>query len=183
MWWARGRRSDRESELDRELRDHLELEADERRADGVSSDWARAGASRMLGPTSMIKEDTRESWGGMWLERLRQDLRFAIRLTLKAPAFSIVAILTLATGVGASTTIFSQIDAVFWIPLPVSRPQELRALVWSSKKPSFANVNVIAGPQLPAGRTYGSVSYPAYLSMRDGAASFANLACWTDLGE
>jgi predicted permease len=117
-----------------------------------------------------------------WIERLRQDLRFAARLTVKAPAFSAVAILTLATGVGASTTIFSQIDAVFWRPLPVSRAQELRALVWSSRKPSFANVNVIAGPPLAIGRTYGSVSYSAYRSMRDGASSFSNLACWVDLG-
>ncbi len=137
----------------------------------------------MLGPVAMIKEDTRDAWGGLWLERLRQDLRFAVRLTLKAPAFSVVAILTLATGVGASTTIFSQIDAVFWRPLPVSRPQELRALVWSSRKATFANVNVIAGPQLPVGKTYESVSYPAYRSMRDGSTNFSSLACWTDLGE
>jgi predicted permease len=183
VWWSSHRRSDREAELDQELRDHLALEADERASAGVPPDAARDAAARMLGPIAMIKEDTRDSWGGLWVERLRQDLRFAIRLTLKAPAFSIVAILTLATGVGASTTIFSQIDAVFWRPLPVSRPQDLRALVWSSRKPAFANVNVIAGPQLAIGRTYGSVSYPAYLSMRDGAASFANLACWADLGE
>jgi predicted permease len=119
----------------------------------------------------------------MWLERLRQDLRFAARLAVKAPAFSAVAILTLATGVGASTTIFSQIDAVFWRPLPIARPHELRALAWSSSNPSFAVPNVVAGPPLPIGKTYGSISYPAYRAMRDGAVSFASLACWNDLGE
>jgi macrolide transport system ATP-binding/permease protein len=184
MWWTRVRRSDPERELDRELHDHLELEADDRINAGASPDVARGASARMLGPLALIKEDTRESWGGLWIERLRQDLRFAARLTLKAPAFSVVAVLTLATGVGASTTIFSQIDAVFWRPLPVARPHELRALIWSSKKPAFANVNVIAGPRTAIGETYGSVSYPAYLAMRDGTtASFSNLACWTDLGE
>jgi macrolide transport system ATP-binding/permease protein len=119
-----------------------------------------------------------------WLENLRHDLRFGGRLILKAPGFSAVAILTLAIGVGASTTIFSQISAIFWTTLPVPRPYELRTLVWSSRKPAYVlGPNVIAGPHLPLGDTYGSVSYLAYVSMRDGAKSFANLACWADLGE
>ena len=120
----------------------------------------------------------------VWFDRLWQDLSFAARLTLKAPAFSLVAILTLAVGVGASTTIFSQINAIYWTPLSVSHPHELRTLAWSSRQPSFAIPNVVAGPPLTVGKTYGSVSYPGYLSMRDGAkASFSSLACWTDLGE
>src|SRR6266487_4163726 len=119
-----------------------------------------------------------------WLEDLRHDLRFDGRLILKAPGFSAVAILTLAIGVGASTTIFSQISAIFWTTLPVPRPYELRTLVWSSREPAYVlGPNVIAGPHLPVGDTYESVSYLAYVSMRDGAKSFANLACWADLGE
>ena len=119
-----------------------------------------------------------------WLERLRQDLRFGARLILRAPGFSAIAILTLAGGVGASTAIFSQINAVFWKTLPVSKPHELRSLVWSSRKPSYVfGPNVIAGPRLAAVDTYGSFSYLAYVSMRDGAKSFSNLACWADLGE
>ena len=82
------RRADREAELDRELHDHLELDANERLAPGASPDVARAAAAGTLGPIAMITEDTRESWGRLWPERLRQDLRFAVRLALKAPAFT-----------------------------------------------------------------------------------------------
>ena len=116
-----------------------------------------------------------------------EDLRFAVRLLLKAPGFSVVAILTLALGIGASTAIFSQINAVFWKPLPVAKPGELRSLAWSAYRPPFVGgPNVIAGPKVgPNGsvQTFGSVSYPAYRRLRDETRSFANLACWADLGE
>src|SRR3989441_7861666 len=119
-----------------------------------------------------------------WLERLRQDLRFGARLILRAPGFSAIAILTLAGGVGASTAIFSQINAVFWKTLPVSKPHELRSLVWSSRKPSYVfGPNVIAGPRLAAVDTYGSFSYLATGPMRDGAKTFSNLASWAVFGE
>jgi predicted permease len=120
----------------------------------------------------------------MWFERLKQDLRFAARLLMKNPGFSVTAILTLGLGIGASTTIFSQLNALFWKPLPVARPNELRMLAWSSRKPTFvAMPNVAAGPHLPIGDTYGSFSYAAYVSMRDGAQQVFNLGCWADLGE
>ena len=57
---------------------------------------------------------------------MRQDLRFAVRLMIKAPGLRTIAVVTLALGVGASTAIFSQINAVFWKPLPVANPHELR---------------------------------------------------------
>jgi predicted permease len=175
---------DREEDLDRELRDHVDLEAEDRMAAGAPPAEARAGAVRQLGPVALIKEDVREAWGTAWIERVRQDLAFAGRLMRRAPGFSAVAVFTLALGVGASTAIFSQINAVFWKTLPVERPEELRSLVWSSKKPAFvAGNNVIAGPAVPGGDSYGSFSYPAYLSMRDGGSTFSNLACWADLGE
>ncbi|HEV3060496.1 MAG TPA: ABC transporter permease [Vicinamibacterales bacterium] len=119
-----------------------------------------------------------------WIERLRQDLAFAARLMRKAPGFSATAVLTLAIGVGASTAIFSQINAVFWKTLPVDRPQELRSLVWYAQKhPYVLGPNVIAGPSLAGIDTLGSFSYPAYTAMRDGTTSFSQLACWADLGE
>jgi len=125
MW--RWHRSDREGELDRELRDHLDLEAEDRLAAGSSSDAARDAARRTFGSTALIKEDVREAWGRTWIDRFAQDLRFGLRLLIKAPAFSAIAIVTVALGVGASTTIFGQIDAVFWKPLPLPRPRELRS--------------------------------------------------------
>jgi predicted permease len=119
-----------------------------------------------------------------WIERMRQDLAFAARLMRKSPGFSATAVLTLAIGVGASTAIFSQINAVFWKTLPVDRPQELRSLVWyAGRHPYVLGPNVIAGPSLAGIDTFGSFSYPAYTAMRDGTKGFSQLACWADLGE
>jgi hypothetical protein len=147
----------REDDLDRELRDHLELETEDQAATGLRSEDARAAAARAFGSVAFTKEDTREAWGTAWVERARQDLRFAARMMLKAPGFSAIAIVTLALGVGASTAIFSQINAVFWKTLPVSNPQQLRSLVWSSRKPAFVGgPNVIAGPRVGGVDTFGS---------------------------
>ena len=174
----------REDDLDRELRDHLDLETQDQAATGLTTEDARAAAARAFGSVAFTKEDTREAWGTAWVERARQDLRFGARMMLKAPGFSAIAILTLAVGVGASTAIFSQINAVFWKTLPVSNPQQLRSLAWSSRKPAFVGgPNVIAGPRVEGVDTFGSFSYIAYKSIRDGTTSFSNLACWVDLGE
>jgi hypothetical protein len=89
MW--RWHRSDREGELDRELRDHLDLEAEDRLAAGSSSDAARDAARRTFGSTALIKEDVREAWGRTWIDRFAQDLRFGLRLLINAPAFSAIA--------------------------------------------------------------------------------------------
>src|SRR3954447_24177605 len=117
-------------------------------------------------------------------ERIREDLRFGLRLMRKAPAFTAVAVFTLAVGIGASTAIFSQINAVFWKPLAVANPRELRSLLWYSQRPAFVGGNnVIAGPLRGGVATYASFSYPAYKAMRESSAAFSHLACWTDLGE
>src|SRR5882724_10359357 len=174
----------REDDLDKELRDHVDLEAEDRMDAGVPQSEARAAAIRQLGSVALIKEDVREAWGTAWIERLRQDLAFAFRLMHKAPGFTATAVLTLAIGIGASTAIFSQINAVFWKTLPVDRPQELRSLAWYSRKhPFVAGTNVIAGPLVAGIETFGSFSYPTYKAMRDGTTSVTQLACWADLGE
>jgi predicted permease len=112
------------------------------------------------------------------------DVRHACRLWARNPGFSIIAVLTVALGIGASTAIVSQINAVFWKPLPVSRPSELRLLAWTSPRRSFVSgPNVFAGPKVGPTETFGSFSYSAYVAMRDGARADLDLACWADLGE
>jgi hypothetical protein len=128
MRWLR--RKQRERDLERELRSDLELEATEQEARGLPSDQARNAARRALGNMTLIREDTREIWGWSWFERFFQDVRFAVRLFRKAPAFTTVALLSLALGIGANTAVFSLLDAVLLKTLPVLEPDSLRILTW-----------------------------------------------------
>src|SRR5437667_11364953 len=97
-WLPRDRRQGREAELERELRDHLDLEAEEQREAGLSAEEAEYAARRALGNTVKIKEDVRSAWGFQWLETLLQDLRYGLRQLRRNPSFTAVAILTLAPG-------------------------------------------------------------------------------------
>jgi predicted permease len=125
FWRWSARRRQREAELERELRDHLDLEAEEQQAAGVSPEEAAYAARRALGNTTQIKEDVRTAWGFQWLETLLQDLRYGLRQLRRNPGFTAVAVLTLALGIGANTAIYSFIDALVLRMLPVRHPQDL----------------------------------------------------------
>jgi hypothetical protein len=109
-WW---RLKDREEDLERELRDHLEIEAKEQEEEGLSSEEARFAARRLFGNTTVVAEEAREMWGMMWLERLSQDLRYGGRGLFRSPVFTLVSVLSLALGIGATVTISSVFEAVF----------------------------------------------------------------------
>ncbi|HVH54633.1 MAG TPA: ABC transporter permease [Vicinamibacterales bacterium] len=116
---------DRDAELREELKRHLDMAVEDRVARGELPAEAAAAARREIGNLSQVQEATRDVWGGRWLAHLAQDLRYAARIFRRNPAFAVVAILSLALGIGANTALFEVVDAVRLRPLPVSDPDGL----------------------------------------------------------
>jgi macrolide transport system ATP-binding/permease protein len=126
------RRAAREADLDRELQDHLDLEAEDQRESGLSPEGAAYAARRAFGNTMQVKEEVRMAWGLQWLETLLQDLSYGLRQLRRNPGFAAVAVITLALGIGANTAIFSLIDAVMLSSMPVRDPSQLVLLRWKA---------------------------------------------------
>lgn len=122
MFW---RRKSRDEELDREIRSHLDLEADEQQESGLSPEEARYAAKRALGNETQIKESVRAIWQWTGYEHIAHDFRYAVRLLLKTPVVTSVAVLSLALGIGANTAIFGAINALMLRNLPVRNPEQL----------------------------------------------------------
>ena len=126
MLW-RGR-NDREEDLERELQSHLELVSDEQEKNGLTAEEARYAARRVLGNTTLVKEEVREIWGWTRLGILAQDVLKAARTLRKSPGFAVTAFLTLAIGIGASTAVFTVVDSVILKPLAYRDSGDLDAI-------------------------------------------------------
>src|SRR5262249_33959411 len=88
---------------------------------------------RELGNLTLAAEDARSAWGWAWLDSLAGDARYALRTLRQKPSFTLVAVASLALGIGANAAIFSLMDALLWRDLPVRDPDRLAIFVNSSR--------------------------------------------------
>ena len=173
MNWLRGLLSRRRiyGDLSEEIREHLEEKTDELVAQGMFRDDATAAARREFGNATGIEERGREVWEWSAVENFLRDIRYSLRMLRKAPGFTVVAILTLALGIGATTAIFSVVDSVLLQPLPF--PQADRIVVLWEHPPKMT----AAGTESLGSRNeHNPVSPINFLDWRDRTTSFDGMA-------
>jgi predicted permease len=134
----RQRRSQREHDLERELRSDLELEMEEQAERGLSPADARSAAQQAFGNTAFLKEEVREMWGWTWIERFWHDLRYATRMFVRNPGFVTVAAVSLALGIGANAAMFALVNSLLIRPLPYAESDRLVRLTGVYPKAGLA---------------------------------------------
>ena len=151
-WRALWKRRQLESDLEDELGFHLAMREEKNRQAGVAEN-----ARRSFGNPALVKEDLRDQWTFRAIETFWKDLRYAARMLRRSPAFTLVAIASLAIGIGANTAIFSIVNAVLFRPLPL---------------PSGERVTAIRVKSALAGETEGHASAAQFLAWREDHKAF-----------
>ena len=150
----RWRQMDRD--LAEEMLAHREMLAEDRRA--------------AFGNVLRLREDSHAAWGWTWLERLWQDLNYGRRTIARNPGFALIAVLSLAVGIGANCAVFSLADTLLLRPLPVPNPSDVLTL---GSRDRAAKTSATAGYNVL------EASYPDYKDIRDQAASFQGVVAYT----
>jgi predicted permease len=162
-WFRRMRgmldRDRRDHDIEEELQAHLQLHIDDNRRAGMSPEEARRHALIKLGGVEQVKEQYRDRRGVPVLEHMVADVRFGLRMMRRSPGFTLVAIVSLTLGIGATAAIFSVVNAVVLRSLPVPRPSELRVVRLESR--------------LPLSQRF---SYPYFSRLRQHVADVGELA-------
>jgi putative ABC transport system permease protein len=170
-WWNRlltllrpGRRA---RDIDDEIAFHLAMRQAEHERDGVSPAIARRTAARQFGNVTALKEQTRDMWKFPSFESFVRDIRYTFRTLRRAPGFTLVAVLVLAIGIGATTAMFSLVDTMLVRGLPYPEADRLVVLI--------GNVQRAAGVERRGN------SYPDHVDWRARATSFEDMAAYTTL--
>jgi len=122
-------RAQTETDLGEELRLHIQLRADDLERLGLPRAQAERRARIEFGSQENFKEECRETLAGNFIDILFQDVRFCARMLRKSPGFTMVVVLTIAVGIGATTAIFSVVDATLLHPLPYPHANQLVQIV------------------------------------------------------
>ena len=185
-WLESSRRSEA---LREEMELHLAERAAELQADGLTAEDARAEARRRFGNVGLKQEESREIWITRFWSELAQDIRYGYRTMIANKAFSAVAVLSLALGIGANTAIYSFMESILLRSLPVADPESLVVLNWHSPPPQNANkewVHVMHGVQGMAwpgdkgAMVSGMFPYPAFETLREDNPVFSILFGYFD---
>jgi putative ABC transport system permease protein len=156
-----------DQELDDELRDHVARKTEEYVAQGITQEEAQRRARLDLGGIEQTKEKCRDARRVNWIQDFVQDLRYGTRTLRKSPGFTAVAVLTLALGIGATTAIFSVVDAVLLRALPYRDPQRLVSF--------FEDLSKVGYPRI-------RVSPPTYLDLKAQTRVFEDVAAVNETG-
>jgi putative ABC transport system permease protein len=163
---------DRDAELRAEIQSHLNMAIADRIARGETPEAAAAAARRELGNLPQIQEATRDVWGSRWSEQAAQDVGYALRVFRRNPGFALVAILSLALGIGANTALFEVVNAVVLRALPVADPATLVEVHISNRGGARGNFEA----------WYPSVTQPIWREIQVRRDAFAGLFAWGRAG-
>lgn len=173
MMWARRlwirlqtllRRNPSAQRLDTEIRFHIDQQIAENIAAGMNPQEARYAAMRTFGNPMVLKEQTRDTWGWVWLEQIAQDLRYGARMLARNPGFTLVAVTSLALGVAVNSVVFSVVNTVLLRPLPYPDADRLALVKYRTVQPRSGSFELT-----PA----------AYLELRRATKSFERIAAFT----
>lgn len=155
--WSLWRRKQVEQDLEDELRYHVEQETENNIRAGMTPDEAKFAAFRLVGPMAIYKEECRDARRSGVVEDAIRDLRYALRMLKRTPLFTAVAMVTLAIGIGANTTVFTFVENFLLRQLPVDHPEQLDSLSWGGVT---------------------NISYPNYTDFRDRNRVFSDLVAY-----
>jgi predicted permease len=163
------RRQDETARLNQEMQFHLEQQVAENIANGMSPDQARSAALRIFGNPTLLRDQARSNWSWSWLEKFARDVRYGTRTLLRSPGFALIAILVMALGIGATTSLFTIVRSVLLKPLPFHDSGSLVMVYEHFRAPT-------------GGDGFNVVSPADFRDWRQKTNGFQDMAAWRNYG-